>query len=195
MRIAGILLGGGESRRFGSPKLAARIEGKRLIDIACANFLNAGFEPVIFCGEMVPEDEWVVCAGRGADMLTTLRFGLAAAPEGPVAFAPADLPFLHPRLLAGLTTEFARCGRRYLVPTHGGRGGHPAFVRDPAAFLDPELEGGARGVWKAAGADLVRHEVATADILYDIDTPEDLLAAGSAESRRARLVERGDLYV
>jgi len=193
MQIAGILLGGGASRRFGSPKLAATIDGRRLIDIACDNFLDAGFEPVIFCGDLAPRNEWVVCAARGDDMLATLRHGLAAAPEGPIAFAPADLPFLDPKLLAALTTEFGRCGRRYLIPTFGGRGGHPAFVRDPAAFMDPDLEGGARAVWRAADADLVRHAVDTADILFDIDTPEDLAAAGSAESRRARLVERGDL--
>jgi len=193
MRIAGILLGGGLSRRFGSPKLAATLDGRRLIDVACENFLEAGFEPVIFCGDLTPESEWVVCAGRGDDMLATLRFGLAAAPEGPIAFAPADLPFLDPKLLSRLTAEFGRCGRRYLIPTFGGRGGHPAFVRDPAAFLAPELQGGARTVWREAGADLVRLEVETADILFDVDTPEDLAAAGSAESRHARLVERGDL--
>lgn len=193
MRIAGILLGGGESKRFGSPKLAANLDGRRLIDVACENFLDAGFEPVIFCGDIAPASEWVQVAGRGDDMLATLRHGLAAAPEGPIAFAPADLPFLDPKLLEQLAKEFGKCGRRYLIPTFGGRGGHPAFVRDPAAFLDPTLEGGARTVWQDAGADLVRHAVDTADILFDIDTPEDLAAAGSAESRQARLVERGDL--
>jgi len=193
MRVAGILLGGGESRRFGSPKLTAKLGGRRLVDIACENFLDAGFEPVIFCGDIAPDNEWVICAGRGDDMLATLRLGLDAAPEGPIAFAPADLPFLDPKLLKMLASEFGRCGRRYLVPTHGGRGGHPAFARDPAAFLDPTLAGGARAVWHAAGPDLVRYEVDTADILFDVDTPEDLAAAGSAESRRARLVERGDL--
>jgi len=193
MRIAGILLGGGAARRFGSPKLAATLDGRRLVDIACENFLEAGFEPVIFCGDIAPENEWVVVAGRGEDMLATLRQGLAVAPEGPIAFAPADLPFLDPKLVATLIEEFGRCGRRYLIPTFGGRGGHPAFARDPAAFLDPALEGGARSVWRAAGPDLVRYPVESADILYDVDTPEDLAAAGSAESRRNRLVERGGL--
>jgi len=193
VRVAGILLGGGKSKRFGSNKLLERIDGQRLVDIACANFLDAGFEPVVFCGNARPEDEWVICAPRGDWMLDTLRNGIAAAPEGPIAFAPADLPFLDPALLKSLTAEFARCGRRYLVPMHGGRGGHPAFARDPRAFLDPDLRGGARAIWNDAGADLVRFEVDSADILYDIDMPEDLAAAGTPESRRARLVERGDL--
>ncbi|MHC4953031.1 MAG: nucleotidyltransferase family protein [Planctomycetota bacterium] len=193
MRVAGILLGGGDSKRFGSPKLLAEIDGERLVDIACAHFLDAGFEPVIFCGDIQPRDEWVVCAPRGERMLETLRFGLAAAPEGPVAFAPADLPFLTPDLLKELTECFASSGKRYLVPMHGGRGGHPAFARETDAFLDPDLRGGARSVWRDAGADLVRFETSNADILYDIDTPEDLAAAATAESRRARLIARGDL--
>jgi len=193
VRVAGILLGGGKSKRFGSNKLLERIDGRRLIDIACANFMDAGFEPVIFCGDAQPEDEWVICAPRGKWMLDTLRNGIGAAPEGPIAFAPADLPFLDPSLLKSLAAEFGRSGRGYLVPVYGGRGGHPAFARDPAAFLDPELRGGARVIWREAGADLLRYDVDSADILYDIDMPEDLAAAGSTESRRARLVERGDI--
>ena len=51
---------------------------------------------------------------------------------------------------------------------------------------------GARAVWRSAGPDLIRLEVETCDVLYDIDTPEDLTAAASADSRRARLLERGE---
>ena len=50
-----------------------------------------------------------------------------------------------------------------------------------------------RTVWRGAGSDLVRLEVDSADVLYDIDTPDDLAASGTPESRRRRLVERGDL--
>ncbi|MHC4939907.1 MAG: nucleotidyltransferase family protein [Planctomycetota bacterium] len=193
MRVAGILLGGGHSKRFGGPKLEARIAGVRLIDRACANFLDAGLDPVVFCGDLAPADPRVLRAPRGEAMLETLRCGLATIPEGPFAFAPADLGFLDPALIARLEGEFERLGCRYLVPVHGGRGGHPAFARDAAAFLDPDLEGGARAVWRAAGDELVRLEVETADILFDIDRPEDLKSAGNAASRRARLLERGDL--
>ena len=193
MRVAGILLGGGLSVRFGQPKLETRIGGVRMVDLSCAHFLDAGLDPVVFCGEIEPEDSRVLRAPRGATMLDTLRAGLAAVPDGAFAFAPADAPFLTPELVRSLRAEFERCGRRYLVPMHGGRGGHPAFARNATAFLDPALEGGARAVWRTAGTELRRFEVDSADILFDIDTPADLAAAATPESRRNRLVQRGDL--
>jgi CTP:molybdopterin cytidylyltransferase MocA len=192
VRVAGILLGGGRSERFGAPKLEARFEGVRLIDRACANFLDAGLDPVVFCGDLEPSDARVLRAPRGDSMLETLNHGLRAVPSGAFAFAPADLPFLDPDLIAQLRLEFEATGCRYLIPVHAGRGGHPAFARDAAAFLDPDMEGGARAVWRSAGPDLIRFEVETCDVLYDIDTPDDLTAAASAESRRARLLERGE---
>ncbi len=193
MRVAGILLGGGASIRFGSPKLEATIDGVRLVDRACAHFLDAGLDPVVFCGDAEPLDGRVQRAPRGERMLETLREGLAAIPEGPFAFAPADHAFLDPELIRDLLRAFETSERRYLVPVFGGRGGHPAFARDNIAFFDSALEGGARSVWRSAGDQLLRFEVDTADVLYDIDTKDDLAAATTPESRLARLVARDDL--
>lgn len=193
MRVAGILLGGGASTRFGSPKLEARIDGARLVDRACAHFLEAGLDPVVFCGDAAPVDTRVLRAPRGERMLETLRSGLGVIPDGPFAFAPADHAFLAPDLIQRLIDAFEESGKRYLVPMFGGRGGHPAIARDGAAFLEPDLVGGARGVWQSAGDQLLRIEVDSADVLYDIDTQEDLAAAATAESRLARLVARDDL--
>ena len=79
------------------------------------------------------------------------------------------------------------------MPVHAGRRGHPAFARSKEPFLRLGDAGGARAVWQQAGDDLVHHEVATADVLFDVDTPQDLAAAGAEASRRQRLVARGDL--
>jgi molybdenum cofactor cytidylyltransferase len=193
MSIAGVLLGGGASQRFGSDKLAEKLAGERLLDIACAHFLDAGLAPVVFAGRLKPADERVLVVAPGAQMIDTLRHGLAALPDGPFAFAPADMPALAPELIAALRDAFLAAGRPYLVPVHAGRRGHPAFAHSKEPFLRLGDAGGAREVWQLAGDDLVHHEVATADVLFDVDRPQDLAAAGAEASRRQRLVARGDL--
>jgi len=196
LRISGLLLGGGRASRFGGRKLDATIGGRRLVDIACEHFLDAGLAPVVFVGDVRPSVEGATVAalpGPTASMIETLRLGLDLLPDGPFCFAPADLPFLLPDLVRRLAETFARSGADYLVPTHRGRKGHPAFARSPDPFRILGDRDGPREILRAAGDRTLLVEVETPDILYDIDAPEDLARAGDAESRRLRLIERGDL--
>ena len=82
MRVAGILLGGGKSTRFGSDKLAAQLGGRRLLDIACDHFLEAGLDPVVFVGRLTPQNPRVLVAEPGPAMIDTLRSGLRSIPTG-----------------------------------------------------------------------------------------------------------------
>jgi CTP:molybdopterin cytidylyltransferase MocA len=193
VRVAGVLLGGGASTRFRAPKLEARWHGRRLLDIACANFLDAGLSPVVFAGLPRPDDLRVVRAEPGAKMIDTLRKGLAAIPEAPFAFAPADMPALHAGLVRELLEAFLSSGRDFLVPVFQGRRGHPAFALRKEPFLRLGDADGAREVWRDAGDRILHYEVKTPDVLFDVDTPEDLLALDDEATRRHRLVVRGDL--
>ncbi len=196
MAVAGILLGAGEGRRFGGEKLRAELGGVSLADLACRNFLDAGLEPVVFVGTVPisdPRVRKVAPASPSGQMIETLRSGLAAIPEGPFAFAPADMPALTPAIVRRLARAFLASKRRFLVPVHGGRRGHPAFAHSGWPFRDGGLSEGAREIFRAAGEDLLLFPVATGDVLFDIDTTEDLAAARDEGSRRARLLARGDL--
>ena len=192
--VAGILLAGGGSSRFGSDKLEERVKGVRLVDLACRNFLDAGLEPVVLVGGPLPEEHVLHMrpAHPTQHMIDTLRLGLRMI-DGPFAFAPADMPALAPDLIRELLKVFQGSGRDYLVPSHAGRHGHPAFGRSPEPFLQAGADGGAREVFRAAGDALLVHEVSSADVLFDIDEPADLQAAANAAARRQRLIERGDL--
>jgi CTP:molybdopterin cytidylyltransferase MocA len=194
VRVAGVLLGGGASTRFRAPKLEALWHGRRLLDVACANFLLAGLSPVVFAGAARPNDPHVVRAEGGKRMIDTLRSALAHAPEGPFAFAPADMPALHAALVKELLEAFLASGKDFLVPVFKGRRGHPAFARTKEPFLRLGEEDGAREVWREAGDRLLHHEVATADVLFDVDTPDDLLAMGDEATRRHRLTVRGEFF-
>ena len=101
MSVAGILLGLGEGRRFGGNKLAAQIDGRRLVDIACAHFLEAGLNPVVFVGTDKPSDPRVVsvtAAARTNAMIDSLRLGLDAVRArggGPANYADLGLGAAH----------------------------------------------------------------------------------------------------
>ena len=194
MRVAGVLLGGGASTRFRAPKLEARWHGRRLLDIACANFLDAGLSPVVFAGATRPDDLHVVRVDGGARMIDTLRNALAAIPDMPFAFAPADMPALHAGLVRELLEAFVAAGEDFLVPVFEGRRGHPAFARTKEPFLRLGDTDGAREVWREAKDRILHYQMKTADILFDVDTPEDLLALDDEATRLHRLVVRGDLY-
>jgi CTP:molybdopterin cytidylyltransferase MocA len=135
----------------------------------------------------------VVRVDGGARMIDTLRSALEAVPDGPFAFAPADMPALHAGLVRELLEAFLASGKEFLVPVFGGRRGHPAFARSKEPFLRLGDRDGAREVWRDAGDHLLHYEVKTADVLFDVDTPEDLLAMDDEATRRHRLVVRGDL--
>jgi len=126
-------------------------------------------------------------------MIESLRHGLEALPEGAFAFAPADMPALRPELLRELIDAFLGSGAAYLIPVYGVCRGHPAFAWRREFFFRHGEQGGAREIWRIVGEELNHHVVQTADVLFDVDTPEDLAAAGSAQSRRARLLARVDL--
>ena len=119
--VAGILLAGGGSSRFGSDKLEERVEGVRLVDLACRNFLDAGLEPVVLVGGPLPEEHVLHMrpAHPTQHMIDTLRLGLRMI-DGPFAFAPADMPALAPDLIRELLKVFQGSGRDYLVPSHAG---------------------------------------------------------------------------
>ena len=192
--VAGILLAGGGSSRFGSDKLEARVHGTRLIDLACRNFLDAGLEPVVLVGGPLPQEHVLQLrpARPTEHMIDTLRLGLRTI-QGPFAFAPADMPALAPELVRELLEVFLGSGRDYLVPTYAGHSGHPAFARSPEPFMGAGADGGAHAIFRAAGEAVLRHEVSSHDVLFDIDEPADLQAAADAAARRQRLIERGGL--
>lgn len=187
MRVAGILLGGGKSSRFGSDKLSAELGGRRLLDIACEHFLEGGLDPVVFVGRLTPKNPRVLVAEPGPEMIDTLRAGLRSVPTGRFAFAPADMPALKPALIRELLAAWEAAGTPFLIPSFRGRRGHPAFAAERQVFFDLGDQGGAREVWRAVDGSICNYAVDTADILFDVDTPEDLAAAGTEASRRAHV--------
>jgi molybdenum cofactor cytidylyltransferase len=112
-----------------------------------------------------PEDE----------MLLSIRMGIAALPPQAEAFFvwPAD----HPAVSAGTLAALARATSpdRVVVPTNGGRRGHPALVGagllDAIAAIPPGS--GLRQLWRDRPEVLVEVAVADEGVVLDMNTPAD----------------------
>ncbi|UZK68262.1 molybdenum cofactor guanylyltransferase [Sphingomonas sp. S1-29] len=169
MRLLGAVLAGGLSRRFGSDKAEALLDGERLIDRVVAA-LGSQVDAVILCGRAPglpdrPAGGLGPLAGLNAALHHARTHGFDA-----VLSVPCDAPYLPSDLRAIL-------------------GDGPAFIADqpvigiwPAALadrLDAHLRGDDRSLrcWgRATGA-----SPRTAPPIANINTPADLSALGFAD--------------
>lgn len=188
MRLAGLLLTGGASRRFGAPKAEVRVDGERLAD-RTARLLEAVASPVLEVGpgrsplDVVADDE------PGAGPLAAVATGGAAlvargAGAHPVVVAAVDLPFLDVALLRWLSTADPADA---VVPRVAGQP-QPLCARySPTALVHATglVRAGARSM-RALLRDLeVRWvdepewaAVTTARCFVDVDTPDDARREG-----------------
>lgn len=179
------MLAAGASRRFGSDKRFARIGQSGSLLEASIRAVRAAGLPLRAC--LRPDDnraaqllaqlevESIICADAERGMGHTLAQGIAAAADWDVALiALADMPWIRPATYRAVAD--AADPQRIVVPSCGGRRGHPvAFGAGFYAEL-ARLEGdaGARRVL-ARCADWV-YELSVDDpgILRDVDRPADL---------------------
>lgn len=191
-KIAAVLLAAGASKRFGSPKMLARVAGEPLIRLVTRSFVEAGFAEVAVVlapgsGELAASLEGLgvvtVVNPRPEDgMLSSAQAGLSALSSGcgRVALSPADLPGLTApvlrKLLASLPPESPFV---LAVPAGPGRRGHPLVM--PAALVPRLLSWGS----ERRLSDLLRESDVRvqeipgfgAEVLHDVDVPSDLVAA------------------
>jgi molybdopterin-guanine dinucleotide biosynthesis protein A len=167
--LTGILLVGGASSRFGSPKALAQLDGEtlaergwRTLGEACEHRLALGKAserlelpfPVLDDGSPVQAP------------IVGLIAGLRAAPTDLCVVLPVDCPRVTPALLLDLA-DACRDGAR------SQRGPLPGAYRRSAL---PALERGGLAIYRAIGdLDVAVLEVDPA-LLVNVNTPEELAA-------------------
>jgi molybdopterin-guanine dinucleotide biosynthesis protein A len=167
-RLTGVLLVGGASSRFGSPKALAVLGGETLAERAWRVLGQA-------CDE-------VIAVGKTADALplpfpilddgTTERApvygviaGLSAASHDTVVFLPVDCPLVTPALLRDL-------GEAIAVPQSGPLPG--AYTKSMVSDLEFRVAHGELSLRGVNPTILVVDEA----LLADVDGPFDLVALG-----------------
>jgi molybdopterin-guanine dinucleotide biosynthesis protein A len=193
------VLAGGRSRRFGSDKALARLDGRTLLDIVLGRFRGHFAELLLVVDQLdrfpvAPDVRVAADRFPGCGPLGAIHAALEEAAHPLVACCTVDAPFVEPALLLRLTTALDGGAAAAIFVRDGFRHPFPCLlVRD--ACLAPARailrRHAAAGDCRAAGArapkvldlfDAVALALVPAptlpspavDPLTDVDMPDDL---------------------
>lgn len=173
--VAGALLVGGASTRFGSPKALARYEGEMLAERAY-RVLNEAFERVVVVGKAADGLELPFPVLDDESETRAAIVGVAAAlrlaDAEVVVVLPTDMPFVDAELLRALA--LAAEGAEAAVPHSGPLPG--AYCRSALPTLERRIAEGDLALYRAC----IELEPRTLQwdeaALRNVNTPADLPA-------------------
>lgn len=192
----GVILAGGASERFGSPKGLARVGGARIVD-RVARALRGAADELLLVANDPSAAEWMPAIPRIADALagsgglSGVHAALVHAGR-PVLVVAWDMPFVTADLLRALRDRCAATGAWACFPESDSPVGMEPFCACYTPACLPTLEtalragpvGGARfarslahAAWLPDAA--VREFGDPARLLFSVNTPADLARAAT----------------
>lgn len=183
-KVAAILLAAGSSRRMGSCKQLLPLAGKTVLATCLETLLEGGVEEIVVVvapsGKEVAQaaEAYPVRVVRNAEpdgdmaaSILTGRGALSASCTG-VLVALCDYPLVRADTISRLQEEHRKAPDRVILPSHGGRRGHPPLL--PRGLLDRLQPSQTLRDLLRAGPDPIRQlDLPDPGILIDMDTPED----------------------
>jgi len=184
-RVAGIILAGGGSRRFGQPKLLEILDGETLIRRAVRAAREAGLDPMVVVlgadGPAVREalgeldvqftnnPDWA--EGQSSSVRAGLQM-LAPNVDGAV-FLLADMPLVDASLVSALVDAYRKSLEPIVAPWTGERWGNPVLFDRTTFEALSRIHGdqGGRVLFKTYSVEAVPWGQSA---MLDIDTPDDL---------------------
>jgi molybdopterin-guanine dinucleotide biosynthesis protein A len=169
--LTGVLLVGGASTRFGSPKALAELDGETFADRG-RRTLAAACDEVLLVGKCIDGLPYEVI-DDGTDVRAPIAgvvAGLRAAANVVAVFVPVDCPWMTPDAVRALGDA---C-RDAAVPTSGPLPG--AWAKTALPLLEQRLANGPLALYRTYDElDVVTVEIDPA-VVADVDTPGDLSA-------------------
>lgn len=170
-RLTGVLLVGGASTRFGSPKALARLGGESLAERAW-RILGEACEERLAVGKRADGLELpfeLVDDGREARAaLAGIVAGLRAAPTEVAVVLPVDTPLVTPEVLRKLGESCAEAAVTQTGPLPA------AFARSALPVLEERLSGGRFALHEALDELETRRIEVDAALFANVNTPDDL---------------------
>jgi molybdopterin-guanine dinucleotide biosynthesis protein A len=166
--LTGVVLVGGASRRFGSPKALALVDGETFVERA-RRVLAAACDEVLVVGKAGELPFAVIDDGSTVRApIAGVVAGLRAAASAVAVFLPVDCPRVTPEIVRALGDA---C-RDAAVPQTGPLPG--AWSKSALPVLERRLAHGPLGLYQAyEELDVVELRFDPA-LLADVDTPQDL---------------------
>ena len=183
--FAGLILAGGEGRRFGGPKAWAELpDGKTFLESCFRALRDAEAKPIVATlphGAVDPGIDrltTVMLPGPGLDMFASIKAGLGCLVDFSVWEKVALLPVDHPLVKASSVTTLVSGAALAAIPSHNGKHGHPVCLARSVVegivsgeFVGPTL----REVLRSVGA--VDVPVEDTGVITNCNTPAALSAA------------------
>ena len=190
MRVAGVVLAAGESRRMGQLKALLPFGSRTVIEQVLQPLLNAGLSEVaVVLGHRADEIAAVleplsVRLLRNTDyhlgMTSSVQVALRSLDPVPDAYllALVDQPQIGLLVVQQLLAAHARTRKGLVIPVWQGKRGHPlllaAAYRPAVLALTPDQ--GLNVVTRGYPRDTLELPIASDDILRDMDYQEDYVA-------------------
>jgi molybdenum cofactor cytidylyltransferase len=186
--VAALVLAAGRSSRAGGSKLLAMLDGKPLLRHAVDAALASRAASVTVVTGHAADAVAAALAGSGARLVhnprfaeglsTSLATGIGAIDADGALVVLADMPRVTAATIDRLIAAF-EAGAEIVVPTNGGRRGNPVLWHRRYFGELATLSGdtGARALIERHAASATFIEIGP-EVALDLDTPEDIAAAG-----------------
>jgi len=183
--IAGIVLAAGMSTRMGTSKQLLPLGDRTVIEVVAGVVLSRLERVVVVLGyraegvgkalERLPV-ECVINPDYGSGMLSSVKSGIRAVFRAKgYLVCLGDQPGVDPQIIDAVLAAYSRSGKGIVIPTYGGRRGHPILIsrtyRREILSLPEDL--GLNVVTRGHPDDTLEVPVADPQILRDMDTPAD----------------------